>query len=161
MRFCVLLFCGDLLGTTHHVTSSEATTLSQVSGDEHTLWNLERAYWRYVETNDLVACSDLWHKDFLGPRLVPRLSAKITLPTGLLRRQLRGSGSRLATSKPAGLQVTGDIAFACYWITFRWVDKDGNGAPHTMRITHAWVRGGKNWQIVGGMSMPEAENPEK
>jgi hypothetical protein len=30
------------------------------------LWNLERAYWQYVEKNDLAAFSNLWHKDFLG-----------------------------------------------------------------------------------------------
>src|SRR5437762_9999798 len=47
------------------------------------------------------------------------------------------------------------------WITFRWVDKDGTGASHTLRITHAWVRSGQDWQIIGGMSMPEPENPAK
>jgi hypothetical protein len=41
------------------------------------------------------------------------------------------------------------------------VDKDGKGAAHTFRITHAWLRSGKDWQIIGGMSMPEPEHPAK
>jgi len=44
----------------------------------------------------------------------------------------------------------------CYRITFNWLDKDGKGAAHTSRITHAWLRTGNDWQIIGGMSMPEA-----
>ena len=63
--------------------------------------------------------------------------------------------------KPAAIQVTGDVASACYWITFRWQDKDGKGAAHTVRITHAWLRTGKDWHIISGMSMPEPESPPK
>src|SRR5207248_3626711 len=66
MRLCVLLFCACSLAIAEHTFSSETTSPSQASGDEQTLWNLERAYWRYVEHNDLAAYSDLWHKDFLG-----------------------------------------------------------------------------------------------
>jgi hypothetical protein len=39
---------------------------SRASEDEQTLWNLERAYWRYVQDNDLTAYLGQWHKDFLG-----------------------------------------------------------------------------------------------
>jgi len=49
MRLCVLLFCACLLGIAEHTRPSEATSRSQESGDEQTLWDLERAYWRYVE----------------------------------------------------------------------------------------------------------------
>ena len=38
---------------------------------------------------------------------------------------------------------------------YKWLDKDGNGAAHTIRITHAWLRTGSDWRIIGGMSMPE------
>jgi ketosteroid isomerase-like protein len=162
MRFCVLLFCACLLGTAEHAPSSEPTTPSQVSGDEQTLWNLERSYWRYVETNDLAAYSDLWHKDFLGwPSVSSAPVRKDHITDWITSQTTKGLRFKTGDFKPAGLQVTGDVAFACYWITFRWVDKDGNGVPHTLRITHAWVRSGKNWQIVGGMSMPEPESPAK
>ena len=46
--------------------ASETVNPGQASKDEQTLWNLERAYWRYVQDNDLSAYSNLWHKDFLG-----------------------------------------------------------------------------------------------
>ena len=45
---------------------SQKANSTDVSDDERTLWNLERAYWRYVENNDLAAYRNLWHKDFLG-----------------------------------------------------------------------------------------------
>jgi hypothetical protein len=63
--------------------------------------------------------------------------------------------------KPAAIQVTGDVAVTCYWQMFRWVDKDGNGAPHGTRIMHTWLRSGKDWQIIGGMSMPEPATSPK
>ncbi|MEY2483984.1 MAG: hypothetical protein QOK24_2512 [Verrucomicrobiota bacterium] len=61
--------------------------------------------------------------------------------------------------KPASIQVTGDAAMVCYWITFKWVDKAGNGPAHTLRITHAWLKTGGDWRIIGGMSMPEPDKP--
>jgi len=38
----------------------------QVSKDEQTLWDLEHAYWRYVQDHDLSSYSNLWHERFLG-----------------------------------------------------------------------------------------------
>jgi len=52
------------------------------------------------------------------------------------------------------------MAMVCYWITLKWVDKDGNGPSQTIRITHAWRKSGDEWQIIGGMSMPEASSPK-
>ncbi len=48
-----------------------------------------------------------------------------------------------------------------YWLTYAWLDKDGKGAHHTLRVTHTWLKDGKDWRIIGGMSMPEAANPQK
>ncbi len=69
----------------------------------------------------------------------------------------KGLAFKTGEFEPAALQVTGDVAFACYWITFRWVDRDGNGEALTLRITHAWLRDGKDWRIIGGMSMSQPE----
>jgi ketosteroid isomerase-like protein len=63
--------------------------------------------------------------------------------------------------KPAAIQVTGDIAVTYYWITFKWINKDGDGATHTLRVTHTLLKDGKDWHIIGGMSMPESTNPQK
>ena len=49
---------------------------------------------------------------------------------------------------------------AYYRITFRWLDKDGTGQAHSLRITHAWLKTEGDWRIIGGMSMPEPEKPQ-
>ncbi len=135
---------------------------SESSPDEQTLRDLEHSYWHYVENNDLAAYSSLWHKDFLGwPSVSSAPVRKDHITDWITSQTTKGLRFKSGDFKPAGLQVTGDVAFACYWITFRWVDEDGNGEPHRLRITHAWVRSRKNWQIIGGMSMPEPENPAK
>jgi ketosteroid isomerase-like protein len=162
MRLSALLFCACLLGTAEHTLSFEPTSRSQASGDERTLWDLERAYWRYVENNDLAAYSDLWHKDFLGwPSVSAAPVHKDHITDWITSQTSKGLTFKTIEFKPAAIQVTGDVALACYWVTFRWVDKDGSGARHTLRITHAWIRSGKDWCIIGGMSMPEPENPAK
>src|SRR5438034_2643635 len=44
-----------------------ATALAQNSGkDETQVWQLEKAYWEYVKTNDLEKYRALWHENFLG-----------------------------------------------------------------------------------------------
>ncbi|MEY2538613.1 MAG: hypothetical protein QOG67_2353 [Verrucomicrobiota bacterium] len=154
------IFC--LLVTTDISRSVEPTASPQASGDEQTLWNLERAHWQYVEHNDLAAYSDLWHKDFLGwPSVSSAPVRKDHITDWITSQTTRGLAFKTAEFKPAAVQVSGDVAFECYWVTFRWVDKEGRGAPHTLRITHAWLRSGKNWRIIGGMSMREPENPAR
>jgi ketosteroid isomerase-like protein len=162
MRLLALLLCACSLAIGEHSLSSEATRPSQTSDDEQTLWGLERAYWRYVEHNDLAAYSDLWHKDFLGwPSVSAAPVHKDHITDWITSQTAKGLAFKTVEFKPAAIQITGDVAFACYWVTFRWVDQEGSAAPHTFRITHAWLRSGKDWRIIGGMSMPESENPAK
>jgi hypothetical protein len=71
----------------------------------------------------------------------------------------KGLAFKTGEFKPAAIQVTEDVAVASYWITFKWLDKDGNGTANTIRITHAWLRTGNDWRIIGGMSMPEPDTP--
>ena len=132
---------------------------SDTSGDEGTLWNLERAYWHYVEKNDLAAYSDLWHKNFLGwPSVSTAPVRKDHITDWITSQTSKGLAFKTVEFKPAAIHVTGDVALSCYWITFRWTEKDGSGAAQTLRITHSWLRSGKDWRIIGGMSMPEPEN---
>jgi ketosteroid isomerase-like protein len=162
MRLCVLLFCACLLGNAGHTVSAEPASPSPASGDERTLWDLERAYWRYVENNDLAAYSDLWHKDFLGWPAVSSVPVhKDHITDWITSQTSKGLVFKTVEFKPAEIQLSGDVAFACYWVTSKWVDKDGVGEPHIFRITHAWLRRGKDWRIIGGMSMPEPESSAK
>jgi hypothetical protein len=56
---------------------------------------------------------------------------------------------------PAAIQVSGEIAVTCYRVTHKFTDKDGQGKTYIKCITHPWLKGGKNWHIIGAMSMPE------
>ena len=156
----VITFC--LLTLTSISRSAELVGSPQMTADEETIWKLERAYWRYVENNDLLAYSALWHKNFLGwPSVSDKPVHKDHITDWITSETSKALTFKVDEFKPAAIQVTGDVASACYWITFRWQDKDGKGAAHTVRITHAWLRTGKDWHIISGMSMPESEPPSK
>ena len=142
--------------------SSRGTIQAQTSEDEQAIWNLEHAYWRFVQNNDLPAYADLWHKDFLGwPSVSAAPVHKDHITDWITSQTSKGLLFQPGELKPAAIQMTGDIAVACYWITFKWLNKDGTGAGQTVRITHAWLRTGKDWRIIGGMSMPEPETTQR
>ena len=132
----------------------------QVSNNEQTLWNLEHAYWSYVQDNNLAAYLGLWHKDFLGwPAQNAAPAGKDHITDWITSQTAKGLAFKSIEFKPARTQITGDLAVVCYWITFTWLDKDGKGDAHTLRITHTWLKDGKDWRIIGGMSMPEPAPP--
>jgi len=43
-----------------------APLINAATNDETQIWNLEKAYWEYVKSNDLEKYRALWHEDFLG-----------------------------------------------------------------------------------------------
>lgn len=138
------------------------TFAADTAAEEQKLWEREHAYWQYVEKNDLAAYTSLWHQDFLGwPSVSPTPVRKDHITDWITSQTSKGLTFKTGEFKPAAIKVTDNVAFACYWITFRWIDQGGNGAAHTFRITHAWVRDGSEWRIIGGMSMPENENVMK
>ena len=47
--------------------TATATAFAQdAAKNEAQVWQLEKAYWEYVKTNDLEKYRALWHEDFLG-----------------------------------------------------------------------------------------------
>jgi Domain of unknown function (DUF4440) len=144
------------------LSAARTTGWAEESVDEQALWKLEHDYWRYVEENDLAAYSILWHERFLGwPSVSPVPVHKDHIADWITAQTSKGLKFESVNFKPAAIQVTGDIAVTCYWETFRWVAKDGNGATLGTRIMHTWLRSGKDWHIIGGMSMPESAAPPK
>ena len=130
---------------------------AQASSSEQTVWNLEHDYWHYVQDNNLSAYRNLWHTNFLGwPSVSAAPVTKEHITDWITSQTAKGLAFKSGTFKPAKIQVTGDIVVACYWITSAWLDKDGKGDSRTVRITHTWIKDGKDWRIIGGMSMPEA-----
>lgn len=151
-----------LLAPVAVATSSNPNIQSQGSKEEHAIWDLEHAYWHYVESNDLASYSNLWHKDFLGwPSVSAAPVHKDHITDWITSETAKGLKFKTHQLKPAAIQVTDDVAMACYWITFSWLDESDKGTSRTIRITHAWLRTGDSWRIIGGMSMPEPETPQK
>ncbi len=144
------------------VISPLAAGRSSSSQSEQTIWDLEHSYWRCVQENNLSAYLNLWHKDSLAwPSINDAPVHKDHITDWITSRTGKGLSFKLVELKPAGIQMTGDVAVAYSWVTSKWVDKDGNGTEATMRVTHTWIRTGDEWQLVGGMSMPAPANPHK
>jgi ketosteroid isomerase-like protein len=115
-----------------------------------------------VQDNDLTAYSGLWNKAFVGwPSVNSSPVHKDHITDWITVQASKGLTFKTVEFKPAAIQVTGDIAVTYYWITFKWINKDGDGATHTLRVTHTLLKDGKDWHIIGGMSMPESTNPQK
>ena len=123
---------------------------------EAQVWNLEKAYWEYVKTNDLEKYRALWHEDFLGwpfvssaPLRKDHITDWITSNTSKGVRLQSYSIERLA------IHVTGDVAIDHYRIKANWANNEGTEVrTDAFRITHTWIRTHDNWQIIGGMSAP-------
>jgi hypothetical protein len=129
---------------------------------EETIWNLELSYWQYVQQGNLTAYQTLWHNNFLGWPSVSDVPVRKDHITDWITSQTsKGLSFQLTEFKPAAIQVNGDLVVVYYWVTSKWVNKDGRGTDHTLRITHTWVKNGKDWQIVGGMSMLEPAKSDK
>ena len=143
------------------VVSLQGTTQTEASENEQTLWKLEHTYWNYVQENDLPAYLGLWQKDFLGwPSVNAAPVHKDHITDWITAQTSRGLAFKIVEFKPAAIQVNDDVAVTCYWITYKCLDKNGNGAAHTLRITHTLLRDGKDWHIIGGMSAGRRECAE-
>lgn len=138
------------------VISPAAVIGSPGSENEQSVWDLEHSYWHYVQENNVSAYLSLWHKDFLGwPSVNDAPVHKDHITDWITSQTSKGLTFKLVELKPAAIQRNGDMIVACYWVASKWVDKDGMGTERTLRVMHTWIKVGKNWQIVGGMSMQE------
>jgi Domain of unknown function (DUF4440) len=123
------------------------------------VWRLERAYWEYVRNFDLEHYRALWHSDFVGwpqTSAVPVRKANIT--DWFMEHKAKGEQLEAPLLEPAASQAFGDnLVVTHYWITAAWAAKGQTPKPGRARITHTWMRTNDVWQIIGGMSAPEAE----
>src|SRR5579864_9203663 len=114
---------------------------AQTSEDEQTLWKFERAYWNYVQDNDLPGYRSLWNEAFVGwPAVSAAPVHKNHITDWITAQTSKGLAFKTVEFKPAAIRVSGDVAMTFYWITFKWVDKNGEGR-HLARSLHD--RGGQ------------------
>ena len=126
------------------------------SSDTEKLWSLEKAYWQYVQANDLQNYGTLWHADFLGwPSVSPEPLRKDHITDWIKAHSSKGETLKSYELERLTTQVTGNLATVTYRVRLTWADKNGPGQPTTIRIIHTWVRdAGGTWQIISGMSAP-------
>jgi ketosteroid isomerase-like protein len=126
------------------------------SADAEKVWSMEKAYWGYVQANDLGKYRNLWHSDFLGwPSVSPEPLRKDHITDWITTHASKGETLKSYDLERLTTQVTGKFATVTYRVRQTWVDKSGAGQPSTIRIIHTWLRNaGGTWQIISGMSAP-------
>lgn len=133
--------------------------LAQQSSDEEAVWKLEHSYWENVKALDLASYRELWHPDFVGwPYVSPEPVRKDHITDWIAADTAKGLQLQSFSLKPAASQATENLVVVHYWVTLVWADKEHKGEPRTLRVTHTWIRAGKGWQIIAGMSAPEPEH---
>ena len=126
------------------------------SADSDKLWSLEKAYWGYVQANDLKGYRSLWHTNFLGwPSVSPAPLRKDHITDWITAHTSKGERLKSYDLEQLDTQTTGDVATTTYRVRSTWADTAGAEQSSTIRIIHTWVRQpGGTWQIISGMSAP-------
>jgi ketosteroid isomerase-like protein len=126
------------------------------STDADKVWALEKAYWHYVQTDDLKSYRTLWHANFLGwpyTSSVPVRKDHIT--EWIATREKNGEKLKSYDLEQLSIQVTGNVATTMYRIHETWLNKSGAENTVAARVTHTWLRDAAgSWQIISGMSAP-------
>jgi Domain of unknown function (DUF4440) len=131
---------------------------AQQSAEEVAVWKLEHSYWEDVKAVDLESYIDLWHPNFVGwPSVSPQPVRRDHITDWITANTAKGLHLESYSLEPAASRATENLVVVHYWVTSIWADKDRRGEPHTLRVTHTWMKVGKGWQIISGMSSPEAE----
>jgi len=131
---------------------------AQQSANEEAVWKLEHSYWEDVKALDLASYRELWHPNFVGwPSVSPQPLGKDHITDWITANTEKGLHLDSYTLKPGASRTTDNLVVVHYWVTSVWQDKDHRGEAHTLRVTHTWIKVGKGWQIIAGMSSPEPE----
>jgi ketosteroid isomerase-like protein len=134
-----------------------AAAFAEASDNEQAqIWDLEKAYWEYVKTNDLEKYRALWHENFLGwPFVSPVPVRKDHITDWITANTSKGIKLQSHSIEQLAIQVTGDLAMDYYRINATWANSTGAEVKtDRLRITHTWTRTHSAWQIIGGMSSP-------
>ena len=124
--------------------------------DETQVWNLEKAYWEYVQANDLEKYRALWHDNFVGwPLFSSAPLRKHNVTDWITANMSKGVELQSYAIEQLAIQVTRDIAINHFRVKMVWA---GPGPTEldtvVLRITHTWLRAHGTWQIIGGMAAP-------
>jgi ketosteroid isomerase-like protein len=126
------------------------------SADTDRVWALEKAYWHYVQADDLNGYRTLWHANFLGwPYTSSEPVRKAQITDWIAAREKNGETLKSYDLEQLSIQVTGNVTTTMYRIHETWLNKSGAENIVTARVTHTWLRDSAgSWQIISGMSAP-------
>jgi ketosteroid isomerase-like protein len=120
---------------------------------EEEIWALENAYFANLYKADYEGVLALVHSQFLGwPGTVSQPLDKDG-SASFMKQLVSKPTPCTFTIEQEGIRVLGDTALTQYIIHVNC----GNTAPagkaqSSSRITHTWVKEGKSWKLLGGMS---------
>jgi len=104
------------------------TFAEKQSAEERAVWKLEQSYWKYAQAGDLESYRKLWHPNFVGwPNSSARPRRKDHITDWIAAYTKKGLRLESYDLEPAASQATGNVVVTHYWITDRWVDKEGHG----------------------------------
>ena len=124
------------------------------------VWQLEEAYWQYVEQKDAYSYDSLWHQDFVGWQCEePRPGGRANI--GDWVRALRDEDVTVSYElRREAVQQFGNVAVVHYGVTWAFHYPDGRveGEGAWQKVFHTWMKTGDQWLIIGGMCGPLEES---
>ncbi len=148
----LIFLAGLLMLCTSETVSAQTSNIDEV-------WELEAAYWEYVESGDVDSYLTLWHEDFIGWPCAAGLDSH---PAGKGNigdwvRRIRDEKVRFTHDlQQEGAEDFGTVVVVHYRTPMTYEYPDGRvvGDDQSYKFTHTWMRVGSGWQIVGGMCAP-------
>ena len=140
---------------------SSIASAAEFTPDEKAVWQLEEAYWRYVQAGDVENYVTLWHARFVGwPCFSSEPSDKSKI--GGWVQEIRDNRLKFTYElRPLAVRVFDDVAIVQYAAEYVTQYDDGtrSGAGLWRKFTHTWKKTDGRWQIITGMCA--AQEPVK
>lgn len=133
-----------------------STAVAGPRDDEASVWKLEEDYWVYVKNQDLDAYRSLWDERFVGwPSFSPRPMGKDHIADWIAPLHADPSKVFDYELKREAVRSFGEIVVAHYLYREVYRSPKTNDVLEEgpwRRIMHTWMRRGKSFRIVTGMS---------
>jgi hypothetical protein len=119
---------------------------------EKEIWALEEAYISYLFAANHRAMLSMYHDRFLGwPDEVKQPVDKKAISRYLEERYPKPVQVTYKIDRQ-GITLLNNIVLNHYLVYITWKDESGNEQKGVSRLTHTWIKTGKQWKILGGMS---------
>jgi hypothetical protein len=159
----VLIMLSVILAAGTAVGRDEAETMGTEEADQPSaavlaVWEMEDAYWRYVQGGDVDRYLTLWHEDFIGwPCAFGALHPVGKDSIGSWVERIRDEELKFTYKirREAG-QDFGAVVAVHYSTPMIYEYPDGRvtGKDQLYKFTHTWLWNGTGWQIISGMCAP-------